>query len=59
MALGPWVDPENFNPGYIMRGQHLLPKSGDKIEWRHTHDYWADKNSIPGADLEDGTLSYR
>ncbi len=59
MALGPWVDPENFNPGYIMRGQHLLPKAGDKIEWRHTHDYWADKNSIPGADLEDGTLSYR
>lgn len=59
MALGPWVEPENFNPGYISRGQHLLPKCGDKIEWRHTHDYWADKDSIPGADLEDGTLTYR
>ena len=58
MKLGPWVDPENFNPGYINRGQHLLPKCGDKAEWRHTHDYWEDKTTIPGADLEDGTLVY-
>lgn len=59
MKLGPWVDADNFNPGYINRGQHLLPQCGDKIEWRHTHDYWTDKNTIPTADLEDGTLTYR
>ena len=59
MRLGPWVDQDNFNPGYINRGLHLLPKGGDKIEWRHTHDYYADKESIPTADLEDGTLIYR
>ena len=30
MPLLPWIDPENFNPGYLMRGMHLLPKRGDK-----------------------------
>lgn len=59
MTLGPWVESENFNLGYIMRGIHLLPKCGDKIEWRHTHDYWEDKHSIPQADLEDGTLQFK
>ena len=29
MQLGSWIDPENFNPGYLMRGMHLLPKRGD------------------------------
>jgi len=35
----PWIDPENFNPGYLMRDMHLLPKRGDKAEWQHTQDY--------------------
>src|SRR5439155_2274642 len=26
MPLLPWIDPENFNPGYLMRGMHLLPQ---------------------------------
>jgi hypothetical protein len=34
MPLSPWVDPENFNPGYVIRGGHLLPKQGNKPEWR-------------------------
>ena len=59
MTMGPWVDPANFNPGYINRGIHLLPKCGDKVEWRHTHDYWEDAHTIPIADLDDGTLVYR
>src|SRR5260221_298444 len=28
MPLLPWIDPEDFNPGYVMRGMHLLPKRG-------------------------------
>ena len=28
MELLPWVDPENFNPGYLMRSIHLMPKQG-------------------------------
>jgi len=41
MPLLPWIDPENFNPGYLTRNMHLLPKRGDKPEWQHTQDYWA------------------
>jgi cation diffusion facilitator CzcD-associated flavoprotein CzcO len=58
MPLMPWMDPENFNPGYIVRGVHLLPKRGDKPEWRHSHDYEADKNVLGTADLDDGALVY-
>src|SRR5207248_8333615 len=28
MPLLPWIDPENFNPGYMMRGMQWLPKRG-------------------------------
>jgi cation diffusion facilitator CzcD-associated flavoprotein CzcO len=58
MALSPWIDPENFNPGYLMRGMHLLPKSGDKPEWRHTQDYWAEKDELPAIDLDDPAFVY-
>ena len=58
MPLLPWIDPESFNPGYLMRGMHLLPKRGDKPEWQHMQGSWIEKNQIPGADLEDGTLAY-
>jgi len=27
MPLLPWIDPKNFNPGYVMRGMHVLPLS--------------------------------
>jgi cation diffusion facilitator CzcD-associated flavoprotein CzcO len=58
MAVLPWIDPENFNPGYLMRGMHLLPRRGDKPEWQHTQDYLAEKDQFPAADLNDGTLAY-
>jgi cation diffusion facilitator CzcD-associated flavoprotein CzcO len=58
MPLLPWIDPENFNPGYIMRGMHLLPKRGDKPEWQHTQDYWAEKDQFPAIDLDDETFQY-
>lgn len=58
MPLLPWIDPENFNPGYLMRGMHLLPKRGNKPEWEHSQDYWTEKNQVPCADLEDGALVY-
>ena len=58
MALLPWVDPENFNPGYLMRSMHLLPKQGDREPWRHTQDYWTEKNELPCIDLDDGALLF-
>jgi len=44
MPLLPWIDPSDFNPGYLMRGMHLLPKQGDKPKWQHTQDYWTEKD---------------
>jgi cation diffusion facilitator CzcD-associated flavoprotein CzcO len=58
MPILPWIDTENFNPGYLLRGMHLWPKRGDKPEWQHSQDYWTEKNQVPCADLEDGCLVY-
>ena len=58
METGSWIDPENFNPGYLMRSQHLMPKRGDKPEWQHTQDYWLEKDALPASDLDDGCLIY-
>jgi cation diffusion facilitator CzcD-associated flavoprotein CzcO len=58
MALSPWIDPDNFNPGYLMRSLHLLPKRGDQPRWQHTQDYWSDKDALPAIDLDDGALVY-
>lgn len=54
MTLLPWVEEEDFNPGYLKRSMHLLPKQGDRQPWRHTQDYSADKIDLPAADLDDG-----
>src|SRR6202171_2317010 len=53
MPLSTWIDPENFNPGYLMRGMHLLPKRGNKPEWQHSQDYWAEKDEFAAIDLDD------
>jgi cation diffusion facilitator CzcD-associated flavoprotein CzcO len=58
MPLQSWIDPENFNPGYLMRGMHLLPKRGDKPEWQHSQDYWAEKDQLPTINLEDKAFVY-
>jgi cation diffusion facilitator CzcD-associated flavoprotein CzcO len=58
MPLSTWIDPENFNPGYLMRGMHLLPKRGAKPEWQHSQDYWAEKDIIPTIDLDDAAFVY-
>ena len=53
-----WVDPENFNPGYLRRAMHLLPRQGDREPWRHQQDYWTERVELPAADLDDGALVY-
>jgi len=59
MDLGPWVDPDNFNPGYLTRSLHLMPKQGDRDPWRLLHEYSVEKDLLPRADLEDGTLVFK
>ncbi len=58
MRLGPWIDPANFDPGYLRRSMHLMPHSGDRPEWQHSQDYWAEREAFPAADLDDGCLVY-
>ncbi len=58
MPLAPWADPEDFNPGYLMRGLHLLPKRGTTREWQHTQDYWHEKDEFPDIDLADELFVY-
>jgi cation diffusion facilitator CzcD-associated flavoprotein CzcO len=58
MPLLSWIDPENFNPGYLMRDMHLLPKRGDTPEWQHSQDYWAEKDEFPAIDLDDAAFVY-
>jgi len=59
MQPRPLVEPENFNAGYITRQMHILPKQGDRQPWIFSQDYYTEKDEIPDADLDDGTLVYR
>ena len=59
MDLLPWVDPEDFNPGYLMRAMHLMPSQGSNDPWHHSQDYWSDRRTIPEADLDDGALIFK
>jgi len=59
MPLLSWIDPENFNPGYIMRNMHILPKRGDKPEWQHSQDYWTEKDEIPATNLDDAAFVFQ
>jgi len=59
MELGPWVDPDNFNPGYLTRSLHLMPKQGPHDPWRLLHEYSVERDLLPNADFEDGTLIFK
>lgn len=58
MAILPWIEPENFNPGYLMRSIHAMPRRGDKPEWRHNQDYWVEKDAFPLIDPTDAAFLY-
>ncbi len=58
MPLLPWIETDNFNPGYLMRDIHKMPKRGDKPEWRHNQDYWKEKDEIPTINLDGSEFVY-
>ncbi|MFZ1741514.1 MAG: NAD(P)/FAD-dependent oxidoreductase [Pontixanthobacter sp.] len=58
MELHPWIERDNFNPGYLMRGLDQMPKRGDKPEWRHNQDYWLEKDQFPCIDLKGTEFVY-
>jgi len=53
-----WLDPEDFNPGYMMRSMHLMPHRLNLPEWQHSQDYWTERSTLPEADLDDGCLHF-
>lgn len=58
MQLKPWIEADNFNPGYLQRSLHLMPKQGDHEPWLFTQDYWYEKDAFPEAEVDDGALNY-
>ena len=54
----PWVDPENFNPGYLMRDMHLMPRRLDREDWQHTQDYWSEKDRFAAIDVAGRAFRY-
>ncbi len=58
MPIQDWVASENFNPNYVTRSLHLLPRCGTKPEWQHTQDYWRDKDDFPAICLDASEFVY-
>ena len=58
MELTLWPDPEDFNPGYMMRNQEMLPRRGTKHEWMHNQDYWTEREEFPAIDLDGAEFRY-
>jgi len=58
MEILPWMDADNFNPGYLMRSMHLMPKRGSNPIWEHTQDYWKERDELPAVDLNADEFVY-
>jgi cation diffusion facilitator CzcD-associated flavoprotein CzcO len=54
----PFIDPEDFAPGYMRRGVGRLPKQSDRGPWTNLQDYYVEKDLLPHAPLDDGVLVY-
>lgn len=58
MELRPWMELGEFNPGYLKRGLHLLPKQGSKPEWRISHDFPEEQAEFATIDLNASLFVY-
>ena len=58
MGIRPWIDEEEFNPGYMQRGKAQMPNSGDYEPWTFSGDYYIEKDQLPAVSLEDDALHY-
>lgn len=58
MPLSDFFNTDDFNPGYIVRGLHLLPRSGNKPEWQHTQNYWTESEEFPLIRFDGSVFNY-
>lgn len=54
-----WIPDSVFSSGYIARGRHLMPVQGDSGPWRFTPDYYLERETLPSAQFDDGTLEFK
>jgi hypothetical protein len=58
--LMPWIEDDNFNPGYLTRDMDKMPKRvGEHPEWRHTQDYFREVIDFPAINLDGEEFAYR
>lgn len=58
MEVPSWIEEGNFNPNYLMHRLDKLPQAGDKPEWHHNQDYWAERSEIPFIDPTTAEFCY-
>ena len=54
----PWIKADDFNPGYLQRSLHLMPKQGSQAPWTFCNDYYLERDSLPALDLDEPHLVY-
>ena len=59
MKLSAFIDPAQFNPGYLLRSQHLMPKAGDHAPWQMSMDFWVEREEFEVENFDDGCLQFR
>jgi monooxygenase len=59
MPILPWIEDDNFNPNYLMRDLHKMPRRGDKPEWRHNQHYWKERDEFPTINLDGAEFVYQ
>lgn len=58
MEMLPWISEDEFNPGYLKRSLHLMPKQGTHEPWTYIADYYVEREILPNLDLDEPQLVY-
>lgn len=58
MEAKPFIDPDDFAPGYMRRGTGRLPKQGDREPWLNIQNYFVEKDILPHVSFDDGVLQF-
>ena len=58
MKPRPWIEEEDFNSGYLLRGIDKMPRQGDHAPWTFNTNYYTEKDEMPTYDIDDPTMVY-
>jgi cation diffusion facilitator CzcD-associated flavoprotein CzcO len=54
----PFIEPEDFNAGYLTRALDAMPKSLDHPEWRHRQSFLSEKPEWAAVRLDESALRF-